>query len=294
MKKIERIEISNFQIWEKASIDLKNFNVIKGSSNSGKSAIVRAINMVINNDWHKSWLRKDTVTSKVRLVFYDGTYIERTRGSVNSVLIKELDKEEEVWSGFGSNYPQEVINFLNLGEENCSYQFDSHFFRSLSPTKRALTLGTFSDLQKIDEVLVDVQKNIRDNDNHVKSLNMNLENSKTELEKIQEILKAEKAVSILTEAQEFNFKLKSIMEMKSDLERIDLELDSFTDIDVLIDMSMNQDNLIDGINYALNLSDVESEILDIDKQISNLESQIQPEERCPTCGQLMEEGHEET
>ena len=82
--------------------------------------------------------------------------------------------------------------------------------------------------------------------------------------------------------------------MKSDLERIDLELDSFTDIDVLIDMSMNQDNLIDGINYALNLSDVESEILDIDKQISNLESQIQPEERCPTCGQLMEEGLEET
>ena len=171
MRKIEKIEIVNFQIWENVSIDLNDFNIIKGSSNSGKSAIVRAINMVINNDWHKSWLRKDTTTSKVKLIFNDGTYIERIRGSVNSVLIKEVDKEEETWSGFGSNYPQEVIEFLNLGEENCSYQFDSHFFLSLSPTKRALTLGTFSDLQKIDGILVDVQKNIRDNDNHVKSLN---------------------------------------------------------------------------------------------------------------------------
>ena len=294
MRKIEKIEIVNFQIWENVSIDLNDFNIIKGSSNSGKSAIVRAINMVINNDWHKSWLRKDTTTSKVKLIFNDGTYIERIRGSVNSVLIKEVDKEEETWSGFGSNYPQEVIEFLNLGEENCSYQFDSHFFLSLSPTKRALTLGTFSDLQKIDGILVDVQKNIRDNDNHVKSLNMNLDNSKTELKKIQEILKAEKAVNILIEAQEFNFKLRAILELKEELGRIDLELDSFIGIDELSKVSIKQENLIEGMNYILNVDNVESEILKIDSQISILESKIKPEELCPTCGQLIGESHEKT
>ena len=41
MRKIKKIGISNFQIWDDVEIELGNFNVIKGSSNSCKSAIVR-------------------------------------------------------------------------------------------------------------------------------------------------------------------------------------------------------------------------------------------------------------
>ena len=292
MKKIKEIKISNFQIWEDANIELKNFNIIKGSSNSGKSAIVRAINMVINNDWHKSWLRKDTKTSKVKLSFDDGTYIERTRGSVNSVSIKDKDQNEESWSGFGSSYPQEVIDFINLGEENCSYQFDSHFFLSLSPTKRALTLGTFSDLQRIDEILIDVQKSIRDNDNKIKASETNLDNSQLEIKKIKEILKAEQAVNILVEAKDLNDKLHFIFKIKDEIRNIDLELSRFSNIDQLNELSFNQDRLLSSMDCLVNISKIEDHIYEIENQISILETHIKPEEKCPTCGQLIEESNE--
>jgi AAA15 family ATPase/GTPase len=50
MKKIDYVNVTNFQIWKDVTLELEDFNVIKGSSNSGKSSLVRAINMVLNND----------------------------------------------------------------------------------------------------------------------------------------------------------------------------------------------------------------------------------------------------
>ena len=151
MKKIDSINVKNFQIWDDVELKFNDFNVIKGSSNSGKSSLVRAINMVLNNDWHKSWLRQDEIDATVEIKFTDGTSIKRIRGSKNSVEIT-IEGNSNLWSGFGNTYPDVVKDFLSIGEENCSYQFDQHFFLSLSPTKRALTFGSFSDLQKIDEI----------------------------------------------------------------------------------------------------------------------------------------------
>ena len=290
MKKIEKMNISNFQIWDSVEIGFKNFNVIRGSSNSGKSAIVRAVNMALNNDWHKSWLRKNQSKTTVKLFFDDSSYIERTRGSVNSVSIKEINKDEESWSGFGSTYPQEVVSFLRIGEENCSYQFDSHFFLSLSPTKRALTLGTFSDLQKIDGVLENVQKNIRDNETTIKSLELNLNNNNVELENIQKILKAKKAVDILIEVGDFNCDLKKILSIQKDLEVINYNLESFDDLEDLTSLSLK----IDTLYLVSDIIKLNEEIALVDKQIRNLESEIKLEEICPTCGQLIGENHEET
>ena len=183
MKKIDYFNVTNFQIWKDVTLELEDFNVIKGSSNSGKSSLVRAINMVLNNDWHKSWLRQGEKDSTVEIHFTDGTFIKRTRGSQNLVEIKINDEDSNTWSGFGNNYPEEVLNFLSISEENCSYQFDQHFFLSLSPTKRALTFGSFSDLQKIDEIINLVQKEIRDGDKILKSYDLEIERLDEDLNK---------------------------------------------------------------------------------------------------------------
>ena len=288
MRKIKKIGISNFQIWDDVEIELGNFNVIKGSSNSGKSAIVRSINMVFNNDWHKSWLRKDESKSTIKLTFNDDSYIKRTRGSVNSVSIKRKQQEEEMWSGFGSTYPQEVVEFLNVGEENCSYQFDSHFFLSLSPSKRALTLGTFSDLQKIDDVLNNVQKNIRDNEQLIKSIDLNLESKNKELINVEEILKAKEAVDILVNVDHFNTNLQKALNIKDQLDNIALSLNKFKDLNKLTDLSLDTEKN----NILSDIIEITEQILLVDEKIKQLNQDIKPEEKCPTCGQLIEEDHE--
>ena len=111
MKKIDFVNVVNFQIWKDVTLELEDFNVIKGSSNSGKSSLVRAINMVLNNDWHKSWLRQGEKDTTVKIHFTDGSFIKRTRGSQNLVEIKKNDEDSNTWSGFGNNYPEEVLSF---------------------------------------------------------------------------------------------------------------------------------------------------------------------------------------
>ena len=69
-------------------------------------------------------------------------FLKRTRGSKNSVEIISSD-DSNVWSEFGNTYPDEIKDFLSISEENCSYQFDSHFFLSLSPNIKLLKLNAY-------------------------------------------------------------------------------------------------------------------------------------------------------
>ena len=58
-RKIKSIGMKNFQSWEDGEVLFENFNVLEGKSNSGKSAVVRAMSMVINDDW-------DSVVNELR------------------------------------------------------------------------------------------------------------------------------------------------------------------------------------------------------------------------------------
>ena len=283
MKKIDYVNVTNFQIWKDVTLELEDFNVIKGSSNSGKSSLVRAINMVLNNDWHKSWLRQDEKDSTVKIHFTDGTFIKRTRGSQNLVEIKLNDKDSNTWSGFGNIYPEEVLNFLSISEENCSYQFDQHFFLSLSPTKRALTFGSFSDLQKIDEIINLIQKEIRDGDKVLKSYDLEIERLEEDLNKANNILKIKPVVEILLEINDFTNTLKNIINYKKRISKIDRLLDCFTSMDAIDDYYKEHELLL--MVYAIN--NIDEELLSIDNDIESLKTNLQVEETCSACGQLI-------
>jgi len=288
MKKIESIDVKNFQIWKDVSLELDDFNVIKGSSNSGKSSLVRAMNMVLNNDWHKSWLRQDEVDTTVEIHFTDGTSIKRTRGSKNSVEIISSD-DSNVWSGFGNTYPDEIKDFLSISEENCSYQFDQHFFLSLSPTKRALTFGSFSDLQKIDEISNLVQRKIRDGEKLLKSYELELERLGKDLEKSNSVLELEPAVQLLLKINDFKTTLYNVVNYKNRINRIDKLLHSFTPMEEVSEYYREYETLL----MALEINSINHEMSSIDDDIKNLNDQLQEEEICPTCGQEIGGDHEE-
>ena len=289
MKKIDYVNVTNFQIWKDVTLELEDFNVIKGSSNSGKSSLVRAINMVLNNDWHKSWLRQGEKDSTVKIHFTDETYIKRTRGSQNLVEIKLNEEDSNTWSGFGNNYPEEVLNFLSISEENCSYQFDQHFFLSLTPTKRALTFGSFSDLQKIDEIINLVQKEIRDGDKILKSYDLEIERLEEDLNKTDEILKIKPAVEILLEINDFTNSIENVISYKKRIGKIDELLDCFTLMDEIDRCHEKHESLLTV--SAINV--IDDELLSIDNDIKNLKENLQEEKNCPTCGQQIGEKHEE-
>ena len=285
MKKIDYVNVVNFQIWKEAILRLDDFNVIKGSSNRGKSSLVRAMNMVLNNDWHKSWLRQDEIDTTVEIGFTDGTKIKRIRGSRNSVEIILSDGQSNTWSGFGNRYPEEVLDFLLISEENCSYQFDQHFFLSLTPTKRALTFGSFSDLHKIDEINSLVQKKIRDGDKLQKSYEIELERLTVEINKTNSVLEVKPAVDLLLKIYDFTNVINKIIGVKNkinDIQELLCVFDPLDEIDVIF-----QENEI--MLTAIEIKSILDDVISIDNEVEDLKSQIQEEMLCPTCGQQIGE-----
>ena len=60
MSEAIRLEIGNFQNIHRADLILDRYTCITGKSNRGKSAIVRALNVLINNETGDWFMRNDT------------------------------------------------------------------------------------------------------------------------------------------------------------------------------------------------------------------------------------------
>ena len=135
------IELKNFQSISGADLEFKpGINLIVGQSNSGKTAIIRAVNAVINNPTRgKYYIKKGTKNAKVSVQF-DGNNIdwERTNSdstyNINNELFKKtgrntlFDLLEN--TGFVRDDDNNVMNIE--GEWDLPFPFDrtpSELFR---------------------------------------------------------------------------------------------------------------------------------------------------------------------
>jgi len=113
---IEKIWLKNFQIHKKLEIKFdKNFNIIVGANDSGKSSIIRAIHWVFYNSPSGDWMRminKDGEMEKatVKILFKDGTIIKRIKG--NGINKYEINGEE--YENFGFQVPKPILEKLRI------------------------------------------------------------------------------------------------------------------------------------------------------------------------------------
>lgn len=82
-----KIEIENFQSIKKLAIDLGQYTVLVGTSNQGKTAIVRAIESVFTNPAGQSRIRKGASHCIVRLDFDDGTWVLWEKGKTSRYIV---------------------------------------------------------------------------------------------------------------------------------------------------------------------------------------------------------------
>ena len=123
-RKIDLVKVKNFQAHEESEFRLSNgLNLIYATNDSGKSALARALDFVLQNksEGNDYIFRNAKVkVAEVEIVFTNGDSIRRKKGKdktkdINCVEIKcSGDAEYKSWYAFGSSYPQEVIDFISL------------------------------------------------------------------------------------------------------------------------------------------------------------------------------------
>ena len=112
MKRFKGLIVENFQSHERTEITFsEGLNVFVGPSDSGKSAILRALRWVLYNQPRGSdFIRTGASRCRVTLILSDGTQIVRERSSsVNRYLIRDSEGREQIFEGFGSDVPREVL-----------------------------------------------------------------------------------------------------------------------------------------------------------------------------------------
>ncbi len=114
---LTRIELYNFQAHEKLDLPLGRLTCFTGPSNSGKSAVLRAIAGLLRNDAVGPYVREGAKDLKVVLHRDDGLVVEWTKGKTPPAYkITYPDGSVKKLPKVGANVPVEVSEALCMGD----------------------------------------------------------------------------------------------------------------------------------------------------------------------------------
>ena len=169
---ISKIELKNIQSHKDTTIELNpGINIIVGSSNNGKSTIMRAINWVTYNrplgidtlasHWilDKKGNLKDTMSASI--FTDDGYSVTRKRTKDENQYIINNGEEESELNVVKSDVPDEVSDILNLSDVNIQKQMDSPFLLSETNGEVAKYFNKLVRLDIIDKVLSNAESKKR-------------------------------------------------------------------------------------------------------------------------------------
>lgn len=152
-EKIDRLKVTNFQSVENADIEVGGLTVIVGHSNSGKSALVRALRAVARNVNAPSAVRAGKKVFTVAVHSGDTT-VSIERGKSQSTYRVSKGSEEAVYTKAGRSVPDEVQKALALPvpegpDLTFSGQIDPPFLLAESGSVVAKVLGDLTNVSRL-------------------------------------------------------------------------------------------------------------------------------------------------
>ncbi|MDU4670959.1 MAG: AAA family ATPase [Finegoldia magna] len=172
---ITDIYLTNFQSYEQGHFELsEKVNLITGASDSGKTALIRALSWVLFNDYTTDLLIRNGYNNvEVKIVFNNGNFILRGRkGNTNYYYIKNNPDSEDIkkYENFGREIPSEIQNdFLfkkvNLLNEKYNIliasQLENSFLLSETDSTKANAIGKLVNIDILDNASRNVSREIK-------------------------------------------------------------------------------------------------------------------------------------
>ena len=197
---INKLSIANYQSHKHSILNFHSgVNLIIGTSDSGKSAVIRALRFAISNkprgDGFMSWWGGETA---VEIECSDCLVLRTKTNSENVYLLN--DKTD--FRAFGTEVPEEISKALNLDEAvNIQKQIDQPYLISETPGAVAQHFNRMAQLEKIDIGLKNVQSQIRSSEQSIKAKREELVNRRNQLDDYKYITEAEEKVQTLEQKE---------------------------------------------------------------------------------------------
>lgn len=217
MPKIEKFCVKNFQSWKEVTIDLhEGVNVLIGSSDEGKSALIRALRWALLNKVKGDFINWDTTKkelAEVKIHLDNGVWFARQKnlsGSINQYLIKDF---KDPLTALKHDLPKEIKDITGISEFNIQRQ-KKWFLLEDKPSEVANKFNKITGLDIIDDVIKVANSEIR------KTVSIR-EFEEDGLSKLKDQLEELDWVDEMVESfQELKLLYNSVNKVKSKIERL--------------------------------------------------------------------------
>ncbi|WP_263707519.1 AAA family ATPase [Shouchella tritolerans] len=194
LNNIVSVRLENFQSHLDSTLQFdKGLNVIVGQSDSGKTAVLRAVRWALfNQPRGTDFIRVGADFVRVTITMDSGRLIIRERtSSKNRYILKEPGGQDLVLEGFGSQVPEEVIQAHGMrpfridGDNEwhlqIAQQLDGPFLLEAPGSLRAKTIGRMSGAHYLDMAIRDTSKDVYGLSQRIKQKQAEVEEAKTAL-----------------------------------------------------------------------------------------------------------------
>lgn len=191
---ITSLKIENFQSHKLSELEFsEGVNIIVGSSDSGKTAIIRAIRWLTFNKPSGDEMRSNWGgDTSVSICTPDQYFCRNKTKGGNEYILDGLS-----FKAFGTEVPAEITKDLNLNTINIQQQLDSPFLLSETPGAVAAHWNKVAHLEKIDTGLQNINSSIRELTSDIKYAEGQKLSLVEELTKFEYLEKFEVEVEVL-------------------------------------------------------------------------------------------------
>lgn len=264
---IKKLTIQNFQSHKNTQLELdEGVNVIVGPTDSGKTAIIRALRWLVWNKPGGSSFRSTWGgATKVTAEFKSGEVVSREKDKSDSYQYNDLE-----FKAFGASTPEDIAKALNMSEVNLQLQLDKPFLLSDTPGQIAGYFNKIAGIDAIDKATKDIKKEIREINQSVSIFKDEIVENQEKLKKYDNLEEAEKLLSSLehTEKQKI-----ALIRRKKDLRQVIEEYTAVQELlgkkNYLIDTEKFVDKTLDSISKR---KEVKNSITVLKQLISKIDS----------------------
>ena len=182
---IKKVTLSNFQKHKHLSIDFtEGVNIIRGRSDIGKSAIIRAMIACITGKGfslaYRTWETNEPMTVTIET---DKHTVTRGRDEKSNYYIVDGKR----FDALGKSVPDEVKIALPIGDNHFGRQFTAPYLIGATSSEVARTIQSVVDLEAINECIKNANGKIRESENKESNLRDLLHEVTISLEKTKEV-----------------------------------------------------------------------------------------------------------
>jgi len=241
---IKTLAIANFQSHKDTVLEFDpGVNIIVGATDSGKTAIIRALRWLIwNRPGGDAFRSRWGGQTEVWLNDTDAYQVTRYKNDKGQNVYK---LNEEYYEAFGTGIPDPIKEFLNIDETNLQQQLDSPFLISSTPGEIASYFNRVAHLDQIDTGIKTIQQSLRKLGIRKEEDQERTQGLQTELEGYTFIDKFEVNLEVLEQIQdERNQKGAKVGKLAiaiSDLEKVE---DKIADCDYTLSFQEQVDEIL--------------------------------------------------